>query len=103
MQVATAPICSTTMLSSHAVLMTHGMGIGQGVMPAGAVSEVEALAGGEMLQEWLLHAQGKLRKAKSLKFGSDRLLQALQQVCSMSHKCMLSDRFCCGQPSAQGL
>ena len=52
----------------------------QGVTPAGDVSEVEALAGGDMLQEWLLFGQGKLRKNKRLQAGSANLLRALQQV-----------------------
>ena len=54
--------------------------IAQGVMPSGDVSEVEALGGGEMLQQWLLHAQGKLRRSKTLQTGTSQLLQALQQV-----------------------
>lgn len=49
-------------------------------MPAEDVSEVEALAGGEMLQHWLLHFQGKLRQSKLLQLGTTQLLRALQQA-----------------------
>lgn len=47
--------------------------------PAEDVTEVEALAGGELLQQWLLHPQGKGR-SKVMKNGANLLIKALQQV-----------------------
>ncbi|KAK9814990.1 hypothetical protein WJX73_004070 [Symbiochloris irregularis] len=49
-----------------------------GVTPAEDVTEVEALAGGAELQQWLLHPQGKGR-SKVIKNGIAMLLKALQQ------------------------
>lgn len=63
---------------------TRALDASQGINPAGDVSEVQALAGGDLLQSWLLHAQSKLPQAKTYRSGSTALLQALQQVLSRS-------------------
>lgn len=64
----------------------------QGVTTAEDVTEVEALAGGELLQQWLLHPQGKGR-TKQMKNGIALLIKALQQV-----QLLLSHAHHCGYP-----
>ena len=68
----------------------------QGVTAAEDVTEVEALAGGELLQQWLLHPQGKGRN-KAMKNGAVQLLKALQQVPARS---LVLAPLCCASLAA---